>query len=41
MTTFAEKLETTFGKGCRIIRRAEFLEEIGGEGAPEARAPLA
>ena len=28
MTTFAEKLETIFGKGCRIIRRAEFLEEI-------------
>ena len=28
MTTFAKKLETIFGKGCRIIRRAEFLEEI-------------
>ena len=32
MTTFAEKLETifmqSFDKGCRIIRRAEFLEEI-------------
>ena len=31
MRTFAELLETvykSFGKWCRIIRRAEFLEEV-------------
>jgi hypothetical protein len=27
MTTFADYFES-FGKGCRIIRRAEFLEQV-------------